>query len=176
MTKRARQYIGLIVAIIFYYVIHEGAHLVYAIATGVFKSVKFMGLGMQIDVYAERMTAFQLGVFCAVGAISTLIFSYVLIALIGRISKVQSNLFRACAYYVTIAMLLIDPLYLSLLCGFFGGGDMNGIALLVPEIAIRIAFFCILIGNAVVFVKIVLPKYQRMFGGCAIEEIRKETL
>ena len=53
---------------------------------------------------------------------------------------------------------------------------MNGIALLVPEIAIRIAFFCILIGNAVVFVKIVLPKYQRMFGGCAIEEIRKETL
>lgn len=122
------------------------------------------------------MTAFQLGVFCAVGAISTLIFAYVLIALIGRISKVQSNLFRACAYYVTIALLLIDPLYLSLLCGIFGGGDMNGIALLVPEIAIRIAFFCVLIGNAVVFIKIVLPKYQRMFGDCAVAEIRKETL
>jgi hypothetical protein len=39
-----------------------------------------------------------------------------------------------------------------------------------------IAFFCILIGNAVVFVKIVLPKYQRMFSDCAIEKIRKETL
>lgn len=175
MTKRSRQYIGLIAAIVAYYVIHEGAHLVYAVATGVFKGIRFMGMGMQIDVHAEQMTESQLGIFCAVGAISTLIFAYVLIALIGRISKVQSNLFWACAYYVTIAMLLIDPLYLSLLCGFFGGGDMNGIALLVPEIAIRIAFFCILIGNAVVFVKIVLPKYQRMFRDCAIEEIRKET-
>ena len=175
MTKRSRQYIGLIAAIVAYYVIHEGAHLVYAVATGVFKGIRFMGMGMQIDVHAEQMTESQLGIFCAVGAISTLIFAYVLIALIGRISKVQSNLFWACAYYVTIAMLLIDPLYLSLLCGFFGGGDMNGIALLVPEIAVRIAFFCILIGNAVVFVKIVLPKYQRMFRDCAIEEIRKET-
>ena len=163
MTKRARQYIGLIAALVMYYVIHEGAHLVYAIATGTFRTIKFMGLGMQIDVYAERMTETQLGMFCFVGAISTLVLAYVLIALIGKISLVPSELFWACAYYVTIAMLLVDPLYLSLLCGFFGGGDMNGISLLVPEIAVRIAFFCILAGNAVVFVKVVLPKYQQMF-------------
>ncbi len=163
MTKRARQYIGLIAALVMYYVIHEGAHLVYAIATGTFRTIKFMGLGMQIDVYVERMTETQLGMFCFVGAISTLILAYVLIALIGKISLVPSELFWACAYYVTIAMLLVDPLYLSLLCGFFGGGDMNGISLLVPEIAVRIAFFCILAGNAVVFVKVVLPKYQQMF-------------
>ena len=163
MTKRARQYIGLIAALVMYYVIHEGAHLVYAIATGTFRTIKFMGLGMQIDVYVERMTETQLGMFCFVGAISTLVLAYVLIALIGKISLVPSELFWACAYYVTIAMLLVDPLYLSLLCGFFGGGDMNGISLLVPEIAVRIAFFCILAGNAVVFVKVVLPKYQQMF-------------
>ena len=165
MTKRARQYIGLIAALVMYYVIHEGAHLVYAIATGTFRTIKFMGLGMQIDVYVERMTETQLGMFCFVGAISTLILAYVLIALIGKISLVPSELFWACAYYVTIAMLLVDPLYLSLLCGLFGGGDMNGISLLVPEIAVRIAFFCILAGNAVVFVKVVLSKYQQMFHG-----------
>ena len=165
MTKRARQYIGLIAALVMYYVIHEGAHLVYAIATGTFRTIKFMGLGMQIDVYAERMTETQLGMFCFVGAISTLVLAYVLIALIGKISLIPSELFWACAYYVTIAMLLVDPLYLSLLCGFFGGGDMNGISLLVPEIAVRIVFFCILAGNAVVFVKVVLPKYQQMFHG-----------
>ena len=50
MSKRTRQYIGLISAIIAYYVIHEGAHLVYALCTGVFKQIKFMGLGIQIDV------------------------------------------------------------------------------------------------------------------------------
>lgn len=163
MTKRARQYIGLIAAIVMYYVIHEGAHLAYAVVTGTFRTIKFMRLGMQIDVYTEQMTESQLGMFCLVGAISTLVFAYVLIAFIEKISTVPSKLFWACAYYVTIAMLFIDPLYLSLLCGFFGGGDMNGIALFVPEIAMRIAFFCVLIGNAVVFLKVVLPKYQLMF-------------
>ena len=35
------------------------------------------------------------------------------------------------------SLLLLDLLYLSVLCGFFGGGDMNGIALLCPEWAAR---------------------------------------
>lgn len=35
------------------------------------------------------------------------------------------------------SLLQLDPLYLSVLCGFFGGGDMNGIALLCPEWAAR---------------------------------------
>ena len=66
-------------------------------------------------------------------------------------------------YYITIALLLIDPVYLSVLCGFVGGGDMNGISLLFPEIAVRIVYGIILIINVVVFVKIVLPKYRLAF-------------
>ena len=60
-------------------------------------------------------------------------------------------------------MLLIDPLYLSVLCGFFGGGDMNGIKLLVPEVAARILYGLVFVVNAFVFVKIVLPKYKLAF-------------
>ena len=66
-------------------------------------------------------------------------------------------------YYITIAMLLIDPLYLSILCGFFGGGDMNGISLLIPEEVARILYGIILLINITVFVKIVLPKYKQAF-------------
>jgi hypothetical protein len=163
MNKRARQYIGLLSAILSYYVIHEGAHLVYAIATGTFKAIRFMGLGMQIDVHAERMTDTQLGVFCLVGSVATAICAYLLVALIGQIAKSTSKVFKACAYYITIAMLLLDPLYLSALCSFFGGGDMNGISLLVPEVAARIAYAVLLAVNAVVFIKIVLPKYKAAF-------------
>ena len=64
MNKATRQYIGLFSAIVSYYVIHEGAHLVYALCIGVFKQINFMGLGVQIDVYAEKMTPEQLGIFC----------------------------------------------------------------------------------------------------------------
>ena len=160
MNKRVRQYVGLLSAILAYYLIHEGAHLIYAIFTGVFKQINFMGLGMQIDIYSEEMTQTQLGVFCLIGSVATLLFAYILIALIGKIAQKSSKVIKACAYYITIAMLLIDPFYLSVLCGFFGGGDMNGIKLLIPEVAARIIYGIILMTNALVFVKIVLPKIQ----------------
>ena len=163
MTKRIRQYIGLISAVLAYYFVHEGAHLLYAVVTGVFDKIRFMGLGVQIAVDSEGMGDTQLGIFCLVGVVSTMLVAYLLIFLADRIGTVQSKVFKACMYYITIAMLLIDPLYLSLLCGFFGGGDMNGIALLVPEIAARIAFGILLILHAMLFWKIVLPKYRRAF-------------
>ena len=139
MNKRVRQYVGLISAVIAYYLIHEGAHLLYALSIGAFKQINLMGLGMQIDIYAEKMTQTQLGVFCLLGSVTTLLTAYILIALIDKIRGISSKAIKACLYYITIAMLLIDPLYLSILCGFFGGGDMNGIKLLVPEAAARIA-------------------------------------
>ena len=163
MNKRIRQYTGLILAMIAYYIIHEGTHLLYALFLGTFKQINFMGMGMQIDIYSEQMTQTQLGIFCLLGSVATTLFAYTLIALIGKISKSSSKVLKACAYYITIAMLLIDPLYLSLLCGFFGGGDMNGISLLIPEMVARTAYLILLIINVIVFVKIVLPKYKSAF-------------
>ena len=55
MSKKARQYIGLLIAVVLYYVIHEGAHLVVALALGVFKQINIIGLGVQIDVMSEQM-------------------------------------------------------------------------------------------------------------------------
>ena len=68
MSKRARQYIGILAAGVVYYLVHEGAHLLYALFVGVFKQINFMGIGVQIDVYAGRMSEAQLGVFCLAGA------------------------------------------------------------------------------------------------------------
>ena len=163
MNKSMRQYIGLFSAIVAYYVIHEGAHFVYALCIGVFKEIKFMGLGMQIDVYVEKMSSKELGIFCIVGSLATIIVAYVLVALAGKTKNISSKCIKACLYYITIAMLLLDPLYLSLLCGFFGGGDMNGIALLMPEIVARIGYGILLVINIIVFLKIVLPKYTEAF-------------
>ena len=163
MTKRTRQYLGLLAAVAAYYLIHEGAHLVYALGTGAFWQINFLGLGVQVDVYAERMTDAQLGLFCLVGALATFCVGYLLVALAGTICRAGSKLLRAVLYYVTIALLLLDPLYLSVLCGLFGGGDMNGIALLCPEGLARALFGVLLLVNGLVFWKRVLPAYQRSF-------------
>ena len=168
MNKRTRQYIGLLSAVIAYYLIHEGTHLLYALSIGAFKQINFMGLGMQIDIYAEKMTQTQLGVFCLLGSVTTLLTAYILIALIDKIKIISSKAVKACLYYITLAMLLIDPLYLSILCGFFGGGDMNGIKLLVPEAVVRIIYGLVLMVNIFVFVKVVLPKYKLAFADEAL--------
>ena len=56
MSKRARQYIWILAAVVVYYLVHEGAHLLHALFAGVFKQINFMGIGVQIDVYAESMS------------------------------------------------------------------------------------------------------------------------
>ena len=103
MNKRVRQYLGIAVAILLYYFIHEGAHFLYAVLSGSFRQVNFMGIGVQIDVYQDRMTDMQMGIFCIAGAVATLV------------------------------MLFLDPVYLGVFCSLFGGGDMNGIRMLMPE-------------------------------------------
>ena len=169
MSKRARQYIGILAAVIAYYLVHEGAHLLYALFTGVFRQVNFMGLGVQVDVFRERMTDMQLGIFCLVGALATFFMAYLLTAFAKEIGTIRSKLLRAILYYITIALLLIDPLYLSILCGLFGGGDMNGIALLLPEWAARIGFGALLIVNGLMFWKRVLPVYSSSFSNREVQ-------
>lgn len=163
MSKRMRQSIGILAAVIAYYIVHEGAHLVAALHYGTYKGIHFMGLGMQIDVYAERMTDTQLGIFCLAGAVFTLIFGWLLIALARKICNANSKVFKAMMWYITLAILMIDPLYLSVLCGFFGGGDMNGIKLLLPEIVVRVVFAMIGILHGIVIWKYLLPEYTKAF-------------
>lgn len=158
-----RQYLGILAALVSYYAVHEGAHLAYACAIGVFEKIRFLGLGIQIVTDTQCMTNTQLGIFCALGAIATLITAYGLTLATPAICKVESKVFKACMYYITMAMLLVDPLYLSVLCGLFGGGDMNGIALLVPEWAARAFSGVLLVINGILFWKVVLPKYRSAF-------------
>ncbi len=163
MSKRTRQYIGILAAVLTYYIIHEGAHLIYALSIGVFKQINYLGMGIQIDVYHAQMADMQMGIFCLVGTLATWLCAAGLVLLRKQIGKSSSKIFKAVMYYITIVMLLLDPLYLSILCGFFGGGDMNGIKLLMPETVARIGFGVLLIMNILVFWRIVLPSYTEAF-------------
>ena len=163
MSKQSRQYLGLLCAVCAYYLIHEGAHLLYAVTAGVFKQINIIGLGVQIDIYADKLTSTQLGIFCLAGAAATQLTAYSMALSANSVCRSPSKLFKACSYYVTLALLLADPLYLSVLCGAVGGGDMNGISLLIPETFARLGFGALLIVNAFVFWKRVLPHYTAAF-------------
>ena len=153
-----RKWISLIIAVLIYYVIHEGSHLLVALSYGVFKKIKLSTLGVQIVINDANLSNFNLAIFCVVGFLSTFITSYILVLLINKIVKLKSK------YLKTIILLLLDPLYLTILYNFVGGGDMNGILLFnISNTIIKLFFFIILILNLFVFIKVVLPKYKKSF-------------
>lgn len=161
--KRIRQYLGIVVALLCYYVVHEGAHWLYAMCHGVFKQVNVMALGVQIDIFRDQMTDSQLGWFCLVGPLATLAAAYLLVLLRKRICGAKSKIFRACAWYTSIVMLMLDPLYLSVMYHFVGGGDMNGIRLLMPEAVAASLFGALALVNGFVLLKVLLPIYTQSF-------------
>lgn len=163
MNKKARQYLGLLCAVLAYYAVHEGAHLVFALGTGTFRQINSLGLGIQIDIYRESMTDGQLALFCLAGPAATILAAWLLTGFTGKIVNTKSKVFRACMYYTTIAMLFVDPAYLCVVYKLVGGGDMNGIALLLPEGTVRIFGGMLLIVHMVLFVKWILPKYRISF-------------
>jgi hypothetical protein len=162
-ARRLRQYAGIAAAVLIYYLVHEGAHLAYALYAGAFKEVLILGPGMQVDIYADRMSSRQLGLFCLAGPAATQVCGWCLTAAAEGICRIKSGLLRSCGYYVTMAMLLLDPLYMSLLCSFFGGGDMNGVRLLMPEGAARALFGGLLIAGGAAFMRRILPVYTSSF-------------
>lgn len=165
MNKKARQYLGLLAAVVAYYAIHEGAHLLYALGTGTFRQINFLGLGIQVDMYREQMTDAQLGMFCLAGPIATFLAAWLLTGFTGKIIHVKSKVFRACMYYITIALLFVDPAYLCFVYKLVGGGDMNGIALLLPEQVVQMVSGALLLIHVGLFIRWIFPKYRKSFEG-----------
>ena len=53
MSQKLRKLISLVCAIIFYYVIHEGAHLVASLLYGTFESIRVVGYGLGVQIVAN---------------------------------------------------------------------------------------------------------------------------
>lgn len=160
-SRRIRQYMGLFFALAAYYLIHEGAHMCYALFLGVFQELRFLGLGIQVDVYQEAMSSVQLGIFCLAGPAASLTAGFLLAFFSKSICRAKSRLFKTGMYYTTLTMLLLDPLYLSILHPLFGGGDMNGIRFLIPELPARLIAGCLFLVNGYLFWKKIIPQYQK---------------
>ena len=163
MAKKIRQYACLIVAVVVYFLIHEGAHALVALYYGVFKSIRFLGVGVQVVVNHEAMTETQIGIFCLVGVLSALIAGWVLLLMSRSICSSKSAYVRTLGWYVTMVLLVLDPLYLSVLYPYVGGGDMNGIQLLVPEAAAQITFGALLVINVIALVALAYKPYKKSF-------------
>lgn len=162
--QNVRKWFALICAIFLYYLIHEGSHVIVALLYGVFDQIKILGVGVQVVAKVELLTALQTAIFCVVGSIATLLTAYFLVLFLPQITACKSKIFRAIGYYTTLAFLLLDPIYLSFLYSFVGGGDMNGILLFgIPEAVIQLIYGAIALLNIFLIVRKVYPAYKESF-------------
>ena len=79
-----------------------------------------------------------------------------------KICEIKNKFVKAIFYYITVIMLVLDPIYLCLLSGAFGGGDVNGILYLMPQAWIWTIFAFILLFNRILLKK-VNPTYTASF-------------
>lgn len=163
IKKAMRKWAGVILTAITYFIVHEGAHAIYALSIHAFEKINFLGLGIQVQINRSAMTNTQFGIFNLLGAVATILCGYLLLALVDKITSLHSKLFKAVMYYLTLGFLVIDPVYLTFLFKFVGGGDMNGITNLMPQLTAQIIFGMILLVNVVLLFKVVVPKYKEAF-------------
>ena len=164
MQSNMRKWIGLIAAVFLYYLIHEGCHFAVAMGYGAFEKVRIMVQGVQVVVKKELLTDLQMAIFCAVGSAGTLFTAYMLVFFSVRITKSKNKVIKAVCYYTTLVLLLLDPLYLTIIYQFVGGGDMNGILLLnIPEKAVQLFFGMVTAANGFLIARKIYPLYQQSF-------------
>lgn len=72
---------------------------------------------------------------------------------------------KSMLYFITIAFMLIDSLYLSDLSFIFGKGDINGIlqGLDILYFVIRIFYGIVFLVNLIIVIKRVYPAYVKDF-------------
>ena len=166
LEKSVKQWSGILLAIVSYYIIHEGTHFLLAMILGVFEEIRFAGIwGIQIVTTEGSLSGMNLALFSGLSSIVTILIGYIL-ALHPSIYKIKNKNILIGIYYITLCFLLLDPLYMSLLSKFIGGGgDLNGITtgLGTSDIPFRILFGIILIINILLFKNKVCSRYNRIF-------------
>lgn len=165
LEKSLKQWLAIFISIISYYIVHEGTHLLFALFYNVFERIRIVGIwGVQIVTTAGALNGIKLALFSGVSSIVTILIGYIL-AFNLNIFKIKNKNILIILYYITLCFLVLDPLYISILAGYFGGGDLNGVTtgLSISSLPFRILFGLILIINIMLFKNKVAPNYSKIF-------------
>jgi len=165
LRRSTKLWIGLFMSIIMYYLIHEGAHLIQAVLADNFDYIRFVGIiGIEIMI-KEVPTGLELAMFSGLSSVLTILLGYLLVAIMPKILGLKSKTMKVIFYYTTIVFLVLDPLYMSILHRFVGGGDMNGVSkgLGISSFPVSLVFGILFIINLYIAIKKVNPAYKRNF-------------
>lgn len=161
MNGLVRRYLYFLFAGITYLIIHEGIHIILAQIFGIYEGIRILPLGVEVEIIQPlTIGGFKLATFSGLSSVVTVLIGYILFVISPKILKLNNQPAKNYIYYVTFVLLLLDPVYISLV-SFFVGGDINGIALglNLSFMTIRGAYFIIAAFNTYLVYKKLYPAY-----------------
>jgi magnesium-transporting ATPase (P-type) len=125
-----RNLITFLLALLIFSIIHEGAHILTAMALDEYKAfdIKFYGLEVSFKTPEEERNGFTWALISGTSNIITIALGYCLFAIRHRFVISRSLFFASLGYWLSILFLTIDPLNLSIGALLYGG-DATGIAI-----------------------------------------------
>jgi len=162
MAKLMKRWLYFLFAAAIFAVLHEGMHALMASLFGEYESFHIRPFGLEVNFVTpvEDRHGVEWAFISGVSNLLTLLLGYLLLILAGRLSRLHSEFLVASFFYLTLLLLLLDPLNLSI-GPFIYGGDANGIAfgLGVSRYLIQAFFFMVLLVNRELVAQKLLPAY-----------------
>lgn len=157
-----RNLITFILAILIFAVVHEGTHILTAMAFDEYEAFhgRVFGLEVIFKTAKEERTGFKWAVISGTSNIITIALGYCFYAIRHRFATLHSLFFAGLGYWLSILFLIADPLNLSI--GYLiYGGDATGIAvgLNVSRWFIQGLFFVIFLVNRETIAQRLLPSF-----------------
>lgn len=158
-----RRFVIFVLIVLFYMVIHEGAHIAAAAFFDEFEAITWNVIGPEVifKTPVEQRSGFQWALISGVSNLITIILGYLMLFNRQRFSQASSLFSKGAAYFLTVLLLIADPLNLSI-GPFFYGGDVYGIAegLDIHRYVIQFIFLIILLVNRELVASKLLPAYD----------------
>ncbi|MCM1311862.1 MAG: hypothetical protein NC206_00780 [Bacteroides sp.] len=164
---------ALIWALLLYFIMHEGIKMLYALCAGASVQVSFVSLKYEAAVDVFSMTHSQQCVFWLIGSVFTTVSGYIMLLFTDRILHYRKHWIHAFDYYLTIVLLVLDPVYLGIASLMMEGGDMSGIKTVMNEQVVRLMAELVAIANVFVIVKYFLPKHRNAWNTGALQDTCK---
>jgi len=154
--------IAFLLAVVLFFVLHEGLHALTALPFGEYQSFQIRPLGFEVvfnTPVADR-TGSHWALISGASNLATILMGYTLLALASCTARLRSAFLQALLFYLAFLGLLADPLNLSI-GPLIYGGDANGIAfgLGISRWIIQVVFGLIFLVNHELVARVLVPAY-----------------
>lgn len=158
-----KRVLAFLLALAIFAAVHEGMHAFIAMLYDEFEAFHIRPFGLEVTFRTpvEERHGIQWVFISGIGNLVTIMLGYMLLSFGKWFARLRSLFLKSTLFYLTLVLLLADPLNLSI-GPFIYGGDANGIAigLGIHRYVIQMIFLVVFLVNRELVAQELFPMYE----------------